>query len=140
MRNLEERLTNHQLSSAKVISTLQKEIISQSQKYNEKAELMGTIARMEALLNPWQIAACQPEPIKIQGPPTIVEMANDISDNSSVSVMTGESVVQTAANDSLATRSLEQVTATLQEVTTLVAPIAELWVPQASHHSRFHTT
>ena len=68
MRSLEERLTKHQLASAKMISTLQKELISQSQKYNaEKAKLIGTIARMETLLNPRQIAACQPEPIKTPG-------------------------------------------------------------------------
>ena len=48
MRSLEEWLTKHQLASAKMISILQKEIISQSQKYNaEKAELMGTIARID---------------------------------------------------------------------------------------------
>jgi len=86
---------------------------------------------MESLLNPRQIAACQPEPVKAPGPPTIVDLANDISDDSTVSVMTGESVGQTAAtHDSLATRSLEQVTATLQDpaqvVTTRVAPTAEL--------------
>ena len=42
MRDLEGQLTTHQLYSAKMISTLQKELISQSQKYNaEKVELMN---------------------------------------------------------------------------------------------------
>ena len=64
-------------------------------------------------------------------------MANDISDDSTVSVMTGESVGQTAAtHDSLATRSLEQVTATLEDpaqvVTTQLGPTAEL--PEDQHH------
>jgi len=86
MRSLEERLTKHQLASAKMISTLQKELISQSQKYiAEKSELINTIARMESLLNPRQIAACQPQSVKARGPPTIVDMANDISDDSTVS-------------------------------------------------------
>ena len=76
---------------------------------------MGTIVRMESSLLPRQVAACQPQPSTIPGPPTIVDMENDISDDSSVSVMTGESVGQTAANDSLQTKSLEQVTATLQD-------------------------
>ena len=71
IRSLEGQLTKHHLSSAKMIFTLLKKLISQSQKYNaEKAELIGTIARMETLLNPRQIAACQPEPIKTPGPPT----------------------------------------------------------------------
>ena len=84
---------------------------------------MVTIARMETLLNLRQIAIINP------GPPTIVDMANDIPDDSTVSVMTGESVGQTTANGSLQTQSLEQVTATLQNlaqvVITLVAPTAE---------------
>ena len=93
MRSLEERLTKHQLASAKMISTLQKELISQSQKHiAERSELVKTIARIESLLNPRQIASCQPETMKTPGPPTIVGMANDISDDSTVSVMTGESV------------------------------------------------
>ena len=87
-RSLEGQLTKHQLSSAKLISTLQKGFISQSQKYNaEKAEMMSTIAKMECLLNPRQIAACQPDPSTNPGSPTIVDMANDISYDSSVSVM-----------------------------------------------------
>jgi len=53
MRSLEERLTKHQLASAKMISTLQKELISQSQKHiAERSELVKTISRMESLLNP----------------------------------------------------------------------------------------
>ena len=86
---------------------------------------------MESLLNPRQIAACQPEPVKAPGPTTIVDMVNDISDDSTISVMTGESGGQTAAtHDSLATRSLEQDTATLEDlaqvVTTRLAPTAEI--------------
>ena len=62
---------------------------------------------MEKLLNPKQIVSCQPDTVKAPGPPTIVDMANDISDDSSVSVMTGELVGQTAANDSLQNQSLD---------------------------------
>ena len=53
MRSLEERLTKHQLASAKMISTMQQELISQSQKHiAERSELVKTIARMESLRNP----------------------------------------------------------------------------------------
>jgi hypothetical protein len=70
-----------------MISTLQKELISQSQKHiAERSELIKTIARMESLLNPRQIAACQPESVKAPKPPTIVDMDNHISDDSTVSV------------------------------------------------------
>jgi len=109
-----------------MISTLQKELISQSQKHiAEREELITKIYRMEQLLNPKQIASCQPEQAKAPGPPTIVDMANEISDDSTVSVMTGESVGKTAATyDSKSTQSLAQVVENLQDSDQLVS-IAE---------------
>ena len=70
IRSLEGQLTEHQLSSAKMIATLQTELISQYQQYQAE---MGTIAKMEFLLNRRQIAACQPI-LKPIGLPTIVDI------------------------------------------------------------------
>ena len=55
IRNLEDRLTKNQLSSARIISALQKEIKSQSQIY-ERRELNRTIAQLKSLLPAHKIA------------------------------------------------------------------------------------
>jgi len=99
IRSLESRLTKHQLSSVRMISTLQMECHSQARIYQSREiEMTHTIVQMKSILTANHIAAIKPRVIE---PPTIVDMANDISDDDpNVLVMTWESVEQTSAINS----------------------------------------
>ena len=138
VRNLEKKLTKHQLSSARIIVALQKEIESQSKRHDGKEEeLPQTTAQLKSLLPAHNILMVKPT---VTGPHTIIDMADDTSDSDSrVSRMTGESVGQTSAVESLQTQSLDRVTklltepaTTAVEVTGPTAPMTEEPVPPTS--------
>ena len=77
IHSLEDRLTKHQLSSARIVSGLQMELKSQSQTYERREkELQHTIAQSKSLLPAHKTATIN---TTVTGPPTVIDMADDAS-------------------------------------------------------------
>ena len=98
IRSLENRLTKYQLSSARMISALQKEMQSRSQRHDSREkELNQLIAQLKSS---HKIPMVKPT---VTGPPTVIDMADDASDSDSV--VSRMTVGQTSAVSSLQTQS-----------------------------------
>ena len=72
---------------------------------SREQDFTHTIAQLKSLLTAYKIAMIKPT---VTGPPAVIDMADDVSySDFVVSKMTGESVGQMSASNSLHTQSLE---------------------------------